>query len=80
MGNNAMETAKMAAGATGGNVSDAAKTAAERVGVIGNNANETRKVTGEYVKKDAGHLLGNAREQLGDKIEKVGKGLKPEDE
>jgi len=59
---------------------DAAGVTAERVGVVGNNATEAAKTAGDYASKDAGHLLGNAQEQLGDKIEKIGKGLKPEKE
>jgi hypothetical protein len=51
---------------------------AERAGVVGNNATETAKTANDYVSREAGHLLGNAQEQLGDKIEEVGKGIKPE--
>jgi hypothetical protein len=53
---------------------------AERAGVVGSNVTEAAKTAGDYASKDAGHLLGNAQEQLGDKIEKIGKGLKPEKE
>lgn len=59
---------------------DAAGVTAEGVGVVGSNATEAAKTAGDYASKDAGHLLGNAQEQLGDKIEKIGKGLKPEKE
>lgn len=63
-----------------GSGKDAAGVTAERAGVVGNNATEAAKTAGDYASKDAGHLLGNAQEQLGDKIEKIGKGLKPEKE
>ena len=52
--------------------------AGERVGVVGNNVTETAKTTKDYVSKDAGHLLGNARNMLGDKIVETGKGVKME--
>jgi len=74
MGNNVSEAAKTA-GSAG---KDAAMNAAERVGVVGNNARETAKTTGELASKDAGHLLGNAQDQLGDKLVGVGNGLKSE--
>jgi hypothetical protein len=45
---------------------------------VGNNATETAKTAEELASKDAGHLLGNAQDQLGDKFERVGKGLKSE--
>ena len=52
--------------------------AAERASVVGNNASEAAKTANDYASKEAGHLLGNAQEQLGGKIEDVGKGIKPE--
>ena len=52
--------------------------AAERAGVVGNNATEAAKTANDYASKEAGHLLGNAQEMLGGKIEEVGKGIKPE--
>jgi len=59
-----------------GNVVDSGKMAAERAGVIGNNATEVTKSAEDLASKDAGHLLGNAQEMLGGKIEEVGKGIK----
>jgi hypothetical protein len=32
----------------------------------------------DYASKDAGHLLGNAQDMLGGKIEEGGKGIKSE--
>jgi hypothetical protein len=55
---------------------EAVETTGERVGVVGNNATEVTKTAEDYVSKDAGHLLGNAREMLGDKIIEGGKGIK----
>jgi len=53
--------------------------AGERMGVIGTNANEAAKNANDYASKEAGHLLGNAQEMLGDKVEETGKGIKPEE-
>ena len=69
-------------GRVGGMVQDgreAVGTAGERLGVMGNNASEAAKTAEDYVSKDAGHLLGNAREQLGDKTIDAEKGIKSED-
>jgi hypothetical protein len=52
--------------------------AAERMGVVSNNATEVAKNANDIASKEAGHLLGNAQEQLGDRIEKVGQGIKPD--
>lgn len=60
-----------------GTTKDTAGVATERVGVVGNNATEAAKTANDYASKEAGHLLGNAQEQLGGKIEKVGQGIKP---
>jgi hypothetical protein len=53
--------------------------AGERMGVVGNNASEAAKTAEDYVSKDAGHLLGNARGQLGDKVIEGGKAVKSEE-
>jgi hypothetical protein len=50
----------------------------ERGGVVGSNAIEVTKNAEDLASKEAGHLLGNAQDMLGDKIEKVGKGIKIE--
>jgi hypothetical protein len=50
----------------------------ERGGVVGSNAIEVTKNAEDLASKEAGHLLGNAQDMLGDKIEKVGKGIKTE--
>jgi hypothetical protein len=47
----------------------------ERVGVMRTNTIEATKVTDDHASKEAGHLLGNAQEQLGGKIEEEGKGF-----
>jgi hypothetical protein len=52
--------------------------AVERAGVKGDNATKTVEAANDYASKDAGHLLGNAQDMLGGKIEEVGKGIKPE--
>ncbi|KUJ19389.1 putative peroxisomal adenine nucleotide transporter 1 [Mollisia scopiformis] len=62
-----------------GGTKETAGVAAERVGVIGNNTTEAAKTANDYASKEAGHLLGNAQEMLGGKIERVGQGIKPED-
>lgn len=49
---------------------------AERAGVVGNNAVEVTKNAEDLASKEAGHLLGNAQDMLGGKIEEVGKGIK----
>ncbi|KAE9367726.1 putative peroxisomal adenine nucleotide transporter 1 [Stipitochalara longipes BDJ] len=48
----------------------------ERAGVVGNNTIEVAKNAEDLASKEAGHLLGNAQDMLGGKIEKVGKGIK----
>jgi hypothetical protein len=58
---------------------DAVGTAGERLGVMVNNTTEAAKTAEEYVRKDAGHLLGNAREQLGNKLIEAGKGIKTDE-
>ncbi len=50
---------------------------AERVNVVGNSVTETMKTVNDLGAKEAGHLMGNAQEQLGGKIEEVGQGIKP---
>jgi hypothetical protein len=62
-----------------GGTKDTAGVAVERAGVIGNNATETAKTANDLASKEAGHLLGNAHEMLGDKIEKAGQGIKSEE-
>lgn len=62
-----------------GSTRDTVGLAAERVGIVGNNATESAKTANDYASKEAGHLLGNAQEMLGDRIEKAGQGVKPED-
>jgi hypothetical protein len=49
---------------------------AERVGVVESNATEAAKNAEDLAGKEAGHLLRNAQDMLGDKIEEVGKGIK----
>ncbi|KAH8595019.1 mitochondrial carrier domain-containing protein [Bisporella sp. PMI_857] len=51
----------------------------ERAGVVGSNATEVAKNADDLASKEAGHLLGNAQEMLGDKVEEVGKGMKPDE-
>jgi hypothetical protein len=79
MGTNAAEVAKNAGEKLSGAGSGLAKTAGESLGVVGNNATEAAKTAEDYVSKDAGHLLGNARDMLGDKLIQGGKGVKNED-
>jgi hypothetical protein len=55
---------------------DVAKVGLERVGVVTSNTTEAAKAADKYTSKEAGHLLGNAQEQLGNKIENLGKGMK----
>jgi hypothetical protein len=45
---------------------------------VGSNAIEVTKNAEDLASKEAGHLLDNAQDMLGDKIEKVGKGIKIE--
>ena len=59
---------------------EAIGTAAERADVFDNNATEAAKTANEYSSKEAGHLLGNAQEQLGNGIEDIGKKVKPNPE
>jgi hypothetical protein len=56
---------------------------AEKAGIVGNNATETVKTAAsqgikveEYASQEAGHLLGNAQEQIGGKLIDIGKGMK----
>jgi hypothetical protein len=49
---------------------------AERAGVAGSNTTEVAKNAEDLASKEAGHLLGNAQDMLGGKIEEVGKGIK----
>ncbi|TGO90771.1 hypothetical protein BPOR_0051g00060 [Botrytis porri] len=49
-----------------------AKEASNRAAAAGNNLIETTTSTTEYANKEAGHLFGNAGEQLGEKIEGLG--------
>ena len=76
LGNNATEAAKTA-GSAG---KDAIANTAEKIGVVGNKASDPGMSGEELVSKDAGHLLGNAQDQLGDKLVGGGNGLKPEKE
>lgn len=76
VGNNVTQSVKTAASAG----KDAASSAAERAGVVGSNATETVKSAEDFASKEAGHLMGNAQDMLGDKLIGVGKGLKPEKE
>ncbi|TVY25951.1 Peroxisomal adenine nucleotide transporter [Lachnellula hyalina] len=76
IGNNATEAAKTA-GSAG---KDVIANTAEKVGVVGNKASDPGMSGEELVSKDAGHLLGNAQDQLGDKLVGGGNGLKPEKE
>jgi len=62
------------------NGKDVAAAVGERVGVVGTNTSEAAKTANDYASKEAGHLLGNAQEMLGGKIEDLGKGIKPEKE
>jgi hypothetical protein len=52
---------------------------AERAGVVGSNATEVAKNAEDLASKEAGHLLGNAQDMLGNKIEEVGKGIKTDE-
>ena len=63
----------------GGLVQDGKEAMGKRMGVIGNNTTEAAKTAEDYVSKDAGHLLGNARDMLGDKLVEGGKGVKNEE-
>ena len=74
IGTNANEVAKNAAESG----KEAIGVAGERLGVVGTNASEVAKSANDLASKEAGHLLGNAQEQLGDKIVDVGKGIKPD--
>jgi hypothetical protein len=79
-GNMVKEGYEVAAQRVGGMVEsgkDAIGVGAERAGVVGSNATEVAKNTGDLASKEAGNLLGNAQEQLGGKIEETGKGIKP---
>jgi Mitochondrial carrier protein len=49
---------------------------AERAGVVENDAIEVAKNAEDLASKEAGHLLGNAQDMLGGKIEEAGKGIK----
>lgn len=63
----------------GGKTNDSVPTANEvsdRAAAIRNNLTETKTTTTEYVNKEAGHLLGNAGEQLGERIEGLGGEIK----
>ena len=55
---------------------DGTEAAGKRLGVVGNNTIEVAKNAEDFMSKEAGHLLGNAHEQLGGKIEELGKGIK----
>jgi Mitochondrial carrier protein len=52
---------------------------AERAAVMGNNSIEVTKNAQDLASKEAGHLLGNAQDMLGGKIEELGKGIKTEE-
>jgi hypothetical protein len=51
---------------------------ADGAGVVGSNVTELAKNAGSVASKEAGHLLRNAQEQLGEKIDDAGKRIKPE--
>ncbi|KAF7916215.1 uncharacterized protein EAE98_010800 [Botrytis deweyae] len=53
-----------------------AKEAGGKAAAMGNNVTEKTTSTTEYANKEAGHLLGNAGEQLGEKIEGLGGEIK----
>ncbi|KAI9641586.1 hypothetical protein NHQ30_010399 [Ciborinia camelliae] len=55
-----------------GGKSNASLPTTKKSNVIGSNMTERAKTTNEYVNKEAGHLLGNAGEQLGERIEGLG--------
>jgi hypothetical protein len=57
---------------------DAVGIAVKRAGVKGDNATKVVEAANDYASKDAGHLLGNAQDMLGGKIEEGGKGIKSE--
>jgi hypothetical protein len=57
---------------------DAINTAGVRAGVVGSNSSEAANTAKDLANKEASHLLGNAQDQLGEKIEKVGKNIKSE--
>lgn len=60
-------------------ISSTVSNGAERVGNVSTNA-VSGVVTGEKLaSEEAGHLLGNAQEQLGDKLVQVGSEIKPKD-
>lgn len=69
----------------GGLVKEGYGNVSERIGdvvkggkdIVGN-AGETVVDRGDLASREAGHLLGNAQEMLGEKIVDVGKGIKPE--
>lgn len=50
----------------------------ERLGVVGGNTKEATKNAEDIASKEAGHLLGNAQDMLGRKLEQAGKDLKTE--
>ncbi|KAG0647761.1 Peroxisomal adenine nucleotide transporter 1 [Hyphodiscus hymeniophilus] len=73
------ENASSTVGSMVQNAKEAAGIVGERIGVMGNNTSAAATTTNDYVSKDAGHLLGNARDMLGDKLIEGGKGVKNEE-
>jgi len=47
-----------------------------RAQVVGVNASESAKSGSDLAKEQAGHLLGNAQEMVGGRMEEVGKSIK----
>jgi len=73
-GTNATEAAKSALQDGKGTIGDAgAKMRKDNTSV-----ENSVKDANDIASKEAGHLLGNAQEQLGGKIEEIGKGIKPD--
>ncbi|CAG8978352.1 hypothetical protein HYALB_00012487 [Hymenoscyphus albidus] len=61
-------------------VSSNVSSGVERVGNIGTNAVSGAKTGEKMASEEAGHLLGNAREMLGDRLVQVGSEIKAKDE
>lgn len=56
---------------------DAIGVGTEKAAVVGSNAKESTINASDVHTQGAGHLMGNAQEMLGGKIEEVGQGIKP---
>lgn len=48
----------------------------EKLGAIGNGSSAAAENANDLMSKEAGHLLGNAQDQLGGKIDRAGNGIK----